>query len=495
MDRTPSESAPCLPVAPIARRRTGGPRFRELAISGITTTAATSPNSGTPRGSGIASLTRQSFDLVVIGAGPAAVAALSAAPEGGRICVVTGIASLPIERKVRVHPKIRAIAYERREAPGLSDFLPFDGAGGRGFFSTAALGGLASYWGQQFLRYEEGDRWPVEIFDNYGDYERTCSEIEAMFALTPVSEREWNDETIGKYYVARTPRLLVGTDDEPQSGLHAMRRTFQKLAALRKAETTPVRAISWRTEGDSVRVMLSNNDSVKGRRLIIASGVLGTLRLAMNSCPELTAARFSDHNPYMLYTLGLGRVLRVQRANHFNALTIERIERGRSQFFASVYRMSRASFSLLLSAAELPLCLRGWPAPPFVDLVKPVQVWTKASTAHYRLDRKVGAVLKIEAPEAAEDGVLGAFVRCLKARGILLRIGTPEPGGGLHFHAADVTVDGVTFTQLRHYIEARFEGRAICVDASVLREISCRPHTLTAMASAKRLSSRAWQTL
>jgi hypothetical protein len=411
---------------------------------------------------------------------------------------VTGIASIPIDRKLRVHPKIRAVAYERRETPGLSDFLPFDGGDGVGFFSTAALGGLASYWGQQFVRYQEGDRWPAEFFDSYGDYEHTCSQIEAMFALTPDSDCEWNDATVGEHYVARTPRLLVGTHQVPQSGLDAMRMTFEKLAASHNTETTPLRAISWTTEGASVRVMLSNGESVRGSRLIIASGVLGTLRLAINSCPELTAARFSDHNPYMLYALGLGRVLRVQRAkanDHFNAITIERIESGRSRLFASVYRMSRASFSLLLSAAELPLCLRGWPAPSFVDLVKPLQVWTDASTARYRLDRNASAVIKIEAPEADEDEVLAAFVKSLKACGILLRTGAREASGGFHFHAADVTIDGVTFTQLHHYIDARFEGRAICVDGSVLREIGCRPHTLTAMASANRLSSRVWQAL
>jgi hypothetical protein len=38
---------------------------------------------------------------------------------------VTWITSLPVDRKVRVHPKL-AVAYERREVPRLSDFLPFD---------------------------------------------------------------------------------------------------------------------------------------------------------------------------------------------------------------------------------------------------------------------------------------------------------------------------------------------------------------------------------
>jgi hypothetical protein len=443
-------------------------------------------------------LTRQNFDVVVIGAGPAAVAALSAAPVGARICVVTGIASTPFDRKVRVHPKIRAIAYERCELPGLSDFLPFNNGSGAGFFSTAAVGGLASYWGQQFVRYQEGDRWPAEIFDGYGDYEHTCSQLEAMFALTTDSEREWTDATMAEHYVAHTPRLLVGDDKQPRSGLDAMGRAFEKLSASRHAATTPLRAISWMTEGANVRVTLSNGESVRGSRLVIASGVLGTLRLVMNSCPELTAARFSDHNPYYLYALGLGRVLRVQGTktnDHFNALTIERIESGRSRLFASVYLMSRAPLSLLLSTAGLLPSLRGWPAPSFVDLVKPLQVWTEASTARYQLDRDGHALVKIAAPPMDEDVVLGAFVKSLKARGVLLRIGRREPSGGFHFHGADVTVDGDTFTQLHHYIDARFEGRAICVDASVLREISCRPHTLTAMASAHRLAGRVWQAL
>jgi hypothetical protein len=181
--------------------------------------------------------------------------------------------------------------------------------------------------------------------------------------------------------------------------------------------------------------------------------------------------------------------------DHFNTLTIEKIESGRSRLFASVYLMSRAPLSLLLSAAGLAPRLRGWPAPSFVDLVKPLQVWTEQSTAHYQLDRNASAVVKIAAPEVDEDEVLGAFVKSLNASGVLLRIGAREASGGFHFHAAEVSIDGVTFTRLHHYIDARFKGRAICVDASVLREISCRPHTLTAMASANRLSSRVWQAL
>jgi hypothetical protein len=218
----------------------------------------------------------------------------------------------------------------------------------------------------------------------------------------------------------------------------------------------------------------------------------------MEACPELAAARFSDHNPYKLYTYGVDRILPVQRADgifHLNTLTIEDIDRGRSHLYASVYRMSRASLSLLLSAAGLPPRMRGWPAPPLVDLIKPVQVWTEASKVRYRLDRNSGTAIKIEIPERDSDDALDLFVKYLKSRGVLLRILAVQPGGGFHYHAADVTVDGITFTRLCDYIEDRFKGRVICVDASVLDEIGCRPPTLTAMASAHRLSCRAWQTL
>jgi hypothetical protein len=438
---------------------------------------------------------RHNVDVVIIGSGPAAVAALSAAPRCARICIVTGATHRPIAQDARVHPKIRAVAYERGEAPGLTDFLPFDSGGRAGLFSTATLGGLANYWGQQFVRYQPGDPWPAEVFHNHGDYERTCSEIEAMFALTQVLENKWNVAALGEHYVVRTPRLVVGTGDRPQSSLHAMGRAFLNLAASHNARMIPVRATSLTTDGDGMCVTLSNGERLRGARIIVASGVLGTLRLVMTSCPELTAARFSDHNPYMLYTVGLDGILRVPRTkgyDHFNAITIERIETDCSYLFASVYRMSRASISLLLSAVGMPACFRGWQAPRFVDVVKPIQVWTAASTIRYQFKRNSVTANRGTAPQTDVDAALGAFVRCLKAHGVLLRDGAPEPGGGFHYHAAEVTADGVMFTQLCHYVEGRFEGRAICVDASVLREIGCRPHTLTAMASAHRLSNRIW---
>jgi hypothetical protein len=444
-------------------------------------------------------LMRKRFDVVVIGAGPTAVAALSAAPPGARICVVTGVASFPLDRVAKVRPKIRSAAYEHCEAPGLSDFLAFDGDRGAGLFSTAAVGGLANYWGQHFVRYGESDPWPSDFFDSYSDYERTCSQIEAMFTLTPsTSGTGWNDAEIGGGYIGRMPRLLVGSDKEPQSGLRAMRSVFQSLAALLKVQTIPLRATSWTIDGDGVCVALANGENVRGGLLILACGVLGTLRLAMESCPELTAVRFSDHNPYLLYTYGLDRILRLHRPDgvvHFNTLTIESIESGRSHLFASVYRMSHAPFSLLLTVAGLPPFLRGWPAPPFVDLVKPVQVWTEGSKVRFRFDRNRSTAIKPDPPEAEVDEALGPFVRYLKSHGVLMRIAATEPGAGFHYHGTDVTADGRTFTRLHHFIEERFKGRAIVVDSSVLEEIGCRPPTLTAMASAHRLSCRAWQTL
>src|SRR5688500_17580173 len=102
-----------------------------------------------------------SNDLIVIGAGPTAIAALHGVPAGLRISVVTGAG---MHDGSPVHPKIRSVAYEQREAPGVTDFRPLPGD--RGLHDTATVGGLANYWGQQFIRYEHNDPWPRNVFEN-----------------------------------------------------------------------------------------------------------------------------------------------------------------------------------------------------------------------------------------------------------------------------------------------------------------------------------------
>ena len=430
------------------------------------------------------------FDLVMIGAGPACVGALSAIRPGQRICVLTG--ATPQHHPGKIHPKIRAVAHERREPPGLRRSFAIAGPTGSKLFSTAAEGGLANYWGQQFLRYERADPWPAYIFDDYTDYLGVCKKIESIFYLTPPTECTSDAAAIGGGYTAQTPRLLVGTDEAPGSDLFAMRLALRHLVARHAAQTIPLHAVSWAVDGGGVRIQLSDGETIRATRAVLAAGVVGSVQLTMASCPEVTAAEFSDHAPYMLYTRGLDRVRRVKRVDdlrHFNALTIEKLEDERCQLFASVYRMGQASLSLLLSAAGLPPMLRGWKAIPFADFVKPVQVWTEATVSRLRIDSANGTASVVGFPDRDADSTLHSFVQWLKFNGVAVKVTVSEIGGGLHYHAAMVTTDRGVMS-LATFLAERFGQQVVCLDSSVLDQIGCRPHTLTAMASANKLSGR-----
>src|SRR5215472_17631618 len=114
------------------------------------------------------------FDTILIGSGPCALAALTALAPEQDLAVVTGAVPEP-QREQDIHPKIRVVALERKESPGLAERLENGRAPTKPIFSTAALGGLANYWGQQFVRYGYGDPYVASIFGNYENYLADCA--------------------------------------------------------------------------------------------------------------------------------------------------------------------------------------------------------------------------------------------------------------------------------------------------------------------------------
>src|SRR4051812_17986883 len=83
------------------------------------------------------------FDVVVIGAGPTAIAALDGLTGTKRVAVVTG-ATPSLVPSDQLHPKIQAVSIHRREMAGVAE-LVMHAAERKPLFSTAAVGGLANY--------------------------------------------------------------------------------------------------------------------------------------------------------------------------------------------------------------------------------------------------------------------------------------------------------------------------------------------------------------
>ena len=176
-------------------------------------------------------MTNHRFDLFIIGSGPAAIATIEALPRGVSFGVSTGDGSaLSIAECRKAHSKIRFVAKSRNEAIGIRSQLKFENGGL--LCNTAVIGGLANYWGQQFVNYDLNDDWPRKFFATYQQYLESVQKIESLFSFS--QEFDVPSTFSNNIYQGRSPRLLIGSKADPHSGLLAMKNVFHTLVESKK---------------------------------------------------------------------------------------------------------------------------------------------------------------------------------------------------------------------------------------------------------------------
>jgi len=426
------------------------------------------------------------FDVVVVGSGPCAIAALGALPKGKRIAIVTGATSNRVRRHL-LHPKIQTVSLEQDKEAGVADPVEFSTPSAP-LFATAIVGGLANYWGQQFLRYELGDPYLANVFGSYDAYLRDCEAIEREFLLKGGDELEGPTGLLPGYRCL-SPRLLVGAKKAPGAGLLAMRHAFDHASSSANVFSSRVQRLS-RDAGRLWSVQLSEGDAIRSPKVVLAAGVVGTAQILLKSFDDISAVSFRDHSPVMLYAYGLSSLLKaVGTSRHFNSLSIEKRTQCRTEAFASLYNMGLAELNLLLASTigrALP-ALRGWSAPSWASRVQPVQVWTDRSFVGLEIDARSGRVsstpVATEADPTLEE--MRAMLRALGAKPF--HASRTKPGSGFHYHALTVSTGRGDPRPLPDLLTERSDGALISVDSSILPSIGLRPHTLTAMATARRL--------
>jgi len=427
------------------------------------------------------------YDIVIVGAGPAAVAALGAMAQGPRIAVVTG-AVPSAEKRASLHPKIQAVSLAQDEAAGVAERIGGTGRRSRPLFSTAAVGGLANYWGQQFVR--ESDAWPRDAFADFPAYERACARIERLFTLEggePVSPG-----LFGEGFRLSRPRLLAGASAGEGTGLSGMRLAFASAAASGGAQVVARRARRLLPAGARWAVELDDGSRLVAPRVLLAAGVIGDGQILLRSFPDLEALRFRDHTPWLLFTFGAKRHFPALAAGPrpFNALTVQQDTPGGCDLFASFYDMRGADLNLLLASTlgRAHPRLRGWPSPPGAGLVTPVQVWTPDTYGSVEIARVGGEAAFTSEPASADgpDAGLAEFASRLGRLGCrILRAKRTEPAFGYHYHDLRLRQrDGGGWSNVADLLQDRTGGVVVCVDAADLGRIGCRPHTLTVMARA-----------
>jgi hypothetical protein len=302
----------------------------------------------------------QIYDILIVGAGPAAIASILALPKNLSVAVATGKSSSSVE--IGVHPKIRTVAASRNEEIGISRELFFHENKSGMLADTSITGGLTNYWGQQYVRYAEGDPWPRDIFSSYSEYLQSCDKVESYFTYSVNSTM--NSDFHHEKYTVRSPRLLLGSYENPKADLYAMREVFFSLVSARGITVFEKKVLSWEDLGQVIRVYFSDGMQLVAKRIVLAAGVVGSLRLCMQSCADLQSVKLADHAPKLLYFLGTSMSFRLMRSDskHFNSMTMEYIESERIKLLASFYHISKSTIGQILSL---------FGAPPFLSRTAP----------------------------------------------------------------------------------------------------------------------------
>ncbi len=286
---------------------------------------------------------------------------------------------------------------------------------------------------------------------------------------------------------SQSPRLLLGTVKEPNAGLSSISSAIENcVPSIPGASLFGDRVIRIETNLDSVKINLSSGGEILARLVFLAAGVPGTAGILSRSMPLAKEARFSDHAPQMLLTCGLGRALglqRIQQIDHFNSLSILREANERTILFGSVYELSKAPLSLLTLMMGIGPFGRNLKPPKMIDVFRPVQIWTPHTLSYLRYLPEKGLFEAVEA-QGTDDVELQNMLDWLRDSRVSFRALKTPAGQGFHYHRLELSTGQGRPVAVDRVLSENFSGRVVCIDASVLPEICCMPHTLTAMAQA-----------
>lgn len=433
------------------------------------------------------------YDMIVIGSGPAAIAALSAVPKGAKVAVITGAVPSMVTQS-SLHPKIRAESSSRNEPAGVAEVLN-DIKGGVPLFSTAAAGGLTNYWGQQFKAANVNDPWPRDIFDSHADFLSECQQIDELFQISGGHPLRSAIATSDGFSVT-APRLLLSSTSQPRGTSGKMKGLFYEIGDRMKFEIFEQRTHSLAKDGKIWSAVLGDGTKLNGVKIVLAGGVVGDAQILLRSFPDVQKATFRDHTPWMLYTLGLKGMPRTGSSAepHFNQITLEQNIDGRAAVFASIYNMRYADLNLLFASTIgfTSRVLGSIKAPAAAALLKPIQVWTDTASDLVSVNR-VGKTLEYAAsipqsPPGSDAGLVAIRRQIESNRGRILSVSRTRPGYGFHYYALHFSCASSAPALVSDFLNERTDSSVVCVDAAALDRIGCLPPTLTAMARARRVT-------
>ena len=418
-------------------------------------------------------------DIVIIGAGPAAISFLSSFNfENKSVAVINGISNTENVNK-HVHSKISYVSFKQGLKPKIAEIL-FNKNNNEKIYSSASVGGFANYWGRQFIEFLPNDEYPKKYFKKYSDYIAQCKKTISNFTLINLFEEKKKEDNYNIY----KPILLIGTRNDPSSLYKAMSNIFNNLKSEIKINEFESRVNTIEIIDDYISLNLFNNKKIFTKEVIFASGVLGNIQIILRSFPEIKNAIFNDHCSEIIYAGNVKKIFNydTSRSNDLIFGINEKVQKNKSLLYASYYNLNYEDINFLTShfLGKNFNFFKNIKIPFLNHFINPIQVWTN-KVYLLKVDRKYFEYDQNQLKN--EDNVADEFKIFLSKKTNIYKTIKIKPGQGFHYHNLKFNIDDKIYS-ISDLLKIKFKNKALCVDASILENVSARPLTLTAMANA-----------
>ena len=415
------------------------------------------------------------YKNLIIGSGPAAVAALMALNNSNKVAIVNG------EYKGSKHIKSahRKITYNlKNKKEGFCSDI-FISKNKEKIFSISKIGGLANFWGQGFDFVNYKKLYNKKIFKNENEYKNIIKKIYFFFKI---------DFYKGSYYkltnnINLFPSPIVKENIiKKELHLKTLKNTYEFLKKKIAITEYNSRVKKIVLNKKIFEIILADSKKIYSTNIILSAGVIGNSKILFNSNSSIKKITFKDDCPWVVFTFGMCQKFKKFIRNSYSTIGKD----VKNSVFLSVYNLRRINIHFLL------YYIFGINFPNFLKKIKfrfdyfnVFQIWSKYTIVKIHLSRN-NTYREEAIYESASKKKLKKILKTLKEKKIFkLLCSTTRAGEGFHYHNMSIEIDNVKKKFLiNEYLKTIYNKNIICVDASDAKNISPGPFTASEMAIA-----------
>lgn len=407
------------------------------------------------------------LDIVIVGSGPSSISSLiSLSNSKKKICIVTGENKLSDKKKFSInHPKISFLTNTNKY---FSDFF-FNLENKNKIYSSNRIGGLGNYWGQGFGKNNYQNLNQKKLFKNEQDYKKIICKLYNYFNINIDNKFELNKNIFLK------SKILKGYKNFKNLNLNTFSHLFKNLTKNRTVIHSKVLKIEDKTK--YLKVFLNSGQVIYSKKVLLAAGVIGNLKIIFNSFKYVNTCKFNDDCPFLYYSFIFNNKF-VKNISNFISYT-----HSNKNSFASIYSLSKIDLKFLIYyIAKIKIILKKKFYLKFLKNFIFFQVWNNQSLEEVICNRDNTYFVKKKSKSKNKLN--------LKIKKMFVFYSTKTlPGQGFHYHNLRIK-EKWRFFHLENFLKTKFKSKVICIDSSIAKKIEPGPYTASEMAISYKIAKK-----